>query len=199
VNPKLPCAPGHFCPAGTAHPSEFACANGTYSPAINLTAQSDCTVCPEGYYCTGGADQPSGPCTSGYYCPSGTAMGNQYPCPAGTHGNGQTNLTQSSDCFDCPVAHFCLIGSSVPIPCYAGTYSNVTNQPSVPCPTCPGGYYCPTETNQPIDCGVGYYSDDGASVCLSCQAGYYCDVNTTSKLFMWNDRICPEGILVNSV
>lgn len=41
-----PCPVSHYCPQGTSNP--IACPAGTYN---NVTQQSQCAICPEGFYC----------------------------------------------------------------------------------------------------------------------------------------------------
>lgn len=61
----------------------------------------------------------------------------------------------------CPAAHYCPEGSASPLPCPAGTYSNLTGQ-SV-CSRCPVGYYCPERTGNftKFPCPPGFYCPDG--------------------------------------
>lgn len=65
-NQKAPvlCAPGHYCPAGTATPDQYPCAAGTYSNKTNLKEQDECTPCERGWYCLEGSTTPSGELTS---------------------------------------------------------------------------------------------------------------------------------------
>ena len=97
----------------------------------------------------------------------------------------------------CTVSHYCPEGTSVPLPCPAGTYNNRTGQAN--CTACPAGFYCPagavTFTDYP--CHAGYYCPPGtdnafrypcprghyrnASLgvsvddCTPCPGGYYCE------------------------
>jgi len=89
LNPPLNCAVGHYCPAGTASATQFACPNGTYTNRTDLSSASQCTDCPAGSYCSGGMSAPDAACAAGYYCPINTDYATKFPCPAGTHGNGQ--------------------------------------------------------------------------------------------------------------
>ena len=47
ANVALDCSQGHYCPLGTPSPTSFPCPAGTYTAASNLTAESECTTCPE--------------------------------------------------------------------------------------------------------------------------------------------------------
>lgn len=68
----------------------------------------------------------------------------------------------------CPQGHFCPRGTSVPQPCPAGSYNNLTGQAS--CFPCPAGYYCPeaitTYSGHP--CPSGFYCPRGE--CLDCSS-----------------------------
>lgn len=73
TKPKVPCAPGFYCPAGTQYPTQFPCDQGTYSPNTDNFRKQDCTLCPPGKYCeTTGLSEPTGLCIEGYYCPAGS-------------------------------------------------------------------------------------------------------------------------------
>lgn len=63
-------------------------------------------------------------CDPGFYCPGGDDVPNPVatPCPIGLH---------------CPA------GSGSPVPCIAGTFTNLTQQDT--CLTCPAGFYCVPE------------------------------------------------------
>lgn len=87
-------------------------------------ASGDCSA---GYYCVGGAQQPSPTDNiTGNVCPMGSA------CPAGSHTpilclNGTyANHTGAADCYTCPAGFFCVAGDN-----------------PVQCPT---GYFCPEGT-----------------------------------------------------
>lgn len=56
----IACAPGHFCPAGTATDTESPCAAGTWTNLTNLREQAECYQCPRGYYCLEGSAAPTG-------------------------------------------------------------------------------------------------------------------------------------------
>ncbi len=58
------CCPGCHAIDGTC----YACAAGSYSSDCSNHTQSSCSVCPSGFFCPGGASQPS-------ECPSGTQAG----------------------------------------------------------------------------------------------------------------------------
>ncbi|KAF6119825.1 hypothetical protein HJG60_010211 [Phyllostomus discolor] len=96
----------------------------------------------------------------------------------------------------CPQGHFCPRGTSLPQPCPAGSYNNLTGQASCfPCPAgyycpeaittysghpCPSGFYCPRGTKYATQfpCPRGYYNPDPLTQsldgCLPCPPGHYC-------------------------
>lgn len=179
TNPKLTCATGHYCPAGTASPTALPCAAGTYSPEIDNHLAAQCLVCPAGRYCTGGQALPSGPCAEGHYCPTGSSSATSVACPAGSYfnyllGNGVlTGARAAPDCRVCPPGHYCPAASASPTQCAPGTYGRVSGlQAGSPsgsqtgCAPCPAGWQCPSAgTIDPTECGAGRYSGDGASSC----------------------------------
>jgi hypothetical protein len=113
TNPKVTCAPGHYCPAGTASPTQNPCPAGTYSPEIDNKEQAECLICPAGRYCSGGQALPTGPCSEGHFCPTGSSSATAVPCPAGTYFNyGLPNgvlkgARAAADCRVCPLGHYC--------------------------------------------------------------------------------------------
>jgi len=48
-----------------------------------------------------------------------------------------TNVAEGGPC---PIAHYCPLNTSTPLPCEPGEYNNLTQQ--AVCYTCPEGYYC---------------------------------------------------------
>ncbi|XP_078415887.1 uncharacterized protein LOC144691558 [Cetorhinus maximus] len=192
------CPKGYYCPAQTSL-NRKKCPKGTYSSIVGLQAVSECTPCDAGYFCSeAGADRVTGPCAPGYYCeggvdtptPEANNTGKGGPCLAGT---------------------FCPSGSSRPIGCPAGSYSNRSHQsecdlcrPGYYCTPystsflltpCWSGYYCPSGTMDPAQypCPVGTYNNrtmaQSVLDCLSCPAGQYCD----SKGLNAPSGPCPPG------
>ncbi|CAH1797048.1 unnamed protein product, partial [Owenia fusiformis] len=117
-----PCSAGYYCPGGqvTDSPVEYTCPKGfmcplgSPSPIIcprgqyqDQVGEATCMPCPTGKYCdphelnnVTGVIVPVD-CPAGYYCPLSTEFAQQNPCAPGTFSN-QTQLTQQSDCWDCP-------------------------------------------------------------------------------------------------
>lgn len=42
------CAPGYYCPEGTAYPFDFGCENGTYNEKEGMDDKADCRQCTQG-------------------------------------------------------------------------------------------------------------------------------------------------------
>ena len=68
VQPQA-CPAGAWCPAESTLPYEHLCPNGTFSDALGLSSEAECTPCTPGFYCgEAGLTAPSGECSSGHYC-----------------------------------------------------------------------------------------------------------------------------------
>ena len=137
-----PCPEGYYCEAGTGLDWQT-CPPGTYNNQTGLTAGDECKPCPGGYYCDDyAAENPKAPCDPGYYCEYGMDRAR----PTG----GENTTTVNGSCVlhggqtgvgdVCPVGHYCPQGTTVPLPCDAGTFSNVTGLDT--CLQCPAGFYC---------------------------------------------------------
>nr|XP_055052406.1 zonadhesin isoform X1 [Misgurnus anguillicaudatus] len=137
-----------------------------------MESQSACLFCPSGHFCPGvGLEQPAGLCLAGFWCKQGSPS----PSPFGT---------------ECPLGHYCPKGTTNPLPCPVGTWSNSTGLKSVEeCPSCPGGFYCAsTGLTEPTGlCSEGFYCaakaetptpTDGISGHV-CPEGHYCPPGTT--------------------
>ena len=99
---------------------------GTFNPYLGLNATEFCTSCTAGQYCDSeGLNTTTGPCDPGFYCPGGQNSSR----PAG---------------LECPVAHYCPLNSSQPLPCSNGTFMNHTMADQ--CYTCPQGWWVPLNT-----------------------------------------------------
>ncbi|NXH16925.1 WBC30 protein, partial [Bucco capensis] len=170
--------------------------------------------CEAGFYCQGRALTPvRDVCPAGAYCPPGSAL--PIPCPAGTYSNlsGLRSLPECLDCppgdcpegafcnetgmavpQECPKGHYCLAGSSFPLPCPAGTYSDVVRAAS--CKPCPAGSYCslPGLSEPEGYCQPGYYCTQGSSssspvrLRRRCPPGFYCPQRTGLHFYP-----CPPG------
>jgi hypothetical protein len=143
-----PCPVGAYCPVGTTVP--FPCPAGTFNPVIGAANISFCQPCSAGKACVGtGLHTPDADCTAGYYCASGATTTTPMFAFLANPSGGR-----------CPLGSYCPTGSSGPLPCEAGTYTNVTT--SVTCSTCPSRYYCPfTGMHSPLSCPLGSYCPSG--------------------------------------
>ena len=96
-----------------------------------------------GKYCSEiGAELPTDDCTEGYYCELGMDRAEPTGGNATTDVSGTCVLTggQTGIGDICPQGHYCPTGTTTPILCAAGSYSNVTGLAL--CVECPAGYYC---------------------------------------------------------
>ena len=177
------CPIGGYCPQGCSAPQN--CPAGYLMLISGAKAQSQCTLCPLGYYCAGSnSPLPTGLCAPGYFCSLGTTTANpaagispigsyapvgsaySLKCPRGTYGN-----TQGIDsCYECDPGYTCTdVGMSVKI-------------------SCPSGFYCQSLTTfnslgqsyDKLPCPIGKYNAltgrASANDCLLCPGGQYCDV-----------------------
>lgn len=114
---------GYFCPGGS-YKNQYPCPAGTFSSATGLMWQSQCLLCPVGYYCPQGCSAPVA-AAAGYYIdfPGATSINAQKLCPAGQSCStpGQS-LTFGGT--PCPRGKYCPAGTSVPVNCPAGTWSD---------------------------------------------------------------------------
>ena len=219
--PAGECDPGFYCPLGTnsSTPLEYECPIGSHCPGgtavplvcstgsfTNTTQQSDCQLCPPGWYCESGL--LCGPCPAGYFCLGGTSL-DWSPCPVGTYSN-QTGLSCVEQCIGCPgglycngtaatspsgecdAGYFCSFANFVPNPLSNSTAPNISsclamNYIGGPCPR---GNYCPQRTSDPLPCSFGTYSPvEGLEACLNCPPGYFC----TEASDNFESQPCPPG------
>jgi len=139
------CPSGHYCPSGVVKPKK--CPIGTYFSGTSATAVTDCVNCDGGKYCPeAGQTESSLNCSAGHYCTSKATISGPID---GVTGNV------------CTKGHYCPEGTTVPINCPEGTYSNVLGLSD--CTSCPEGYYCPEGAIDPINCPRGHYCPEGTN------------------------------------
>ena len=119
-------------------------------------------------------------------------------CPAGfTCGGGQEGVEPVA----CPEAHYCPEGSSVALPCPAGSYGAASGlQAEQDCHSCPAGHFCGPGVSEPTACSRGtvapnanmvtcndceagtYQVEAGQIACGSCRPGSFCPVGASAPL-----------------
>jgi hypothetical protein len=102
------------------------------------------------------------------------------PCPAGTYSGARTGLTDSSQCLNCTVGHYCPEASSQPTACGSGTYQPLAGVgDAANCRDCDAGWACPTSAiaAPSVPCDPGYYCPAGSSSASAnaCPAGAFTD------------------------
>ena len=197
-----PCPTGSFCSNATQHATQHLCPRGTYNNQTRRVSANDCVVCPAGKYCgEDGLAEPSGDCDAGWYCTGGAIQptpvrigvpdvkhntcacaANNQPtggvCPSGHYcpDNGTTAPTVcdgGSFCASvqllavtgsCSAGYMCIGGAATPTP-----NDNTTGK------TCPFGHHCKEGAVSATPCFPGTFSGPSAAQCTPCTAGSYCD------------------------
>ncbi|KAF6736840.1 hypothetical protein FQA47_014055 [Oryzias melastigma] len=219
-----PAGEGSFCPAGTARAQ--ACPPGTFSNQTGAQSRSVCTPCPpgvycslygattpqgpclEGYFCQGGAADPTpdssadfpknGPCPAGHYCPAGCLS--PVPCPLGSVRNTSGGVSME-DCFTCPAGYYCSTeGLTSPSgPCAAGFYCPFDFSSTTPYAfICPKGHFCPEGSALAFPCPTGEYQPNpGSENCIPCRPGFYCEEAIVGEPQPCPPHsYCPAGTMV---
>ncbi|XP_035857407.1 zonadhesin-like [Sander lucioperca] len=174
-----PCPKGHYCPAGTALPNQHPCPIGSFNPRQRTHSLAGCTPCAAGQYCPSvGMSEPAGPCHAGYWCREGASS----PSPL-------DGLSGSR----CPPGHYCPSGTTAPVACPEGSWSNSSGlHIQEDCTPCLGGFYCDSVglTKPSGPCSGGYYCIKGAVTSTPtdgitggpCPEGYYCPEGTVQPV-----------------
>nr|XP_006821767.1 PREDICTED: uncharacterized protein LOC100369099 [Saccoglossus kowalevskii] len=178
-----PCPQGHYCLRGDVDAYPRPCPEGTYTDQNGTMQESDCVLCPAGYYCNDtGLTAPAPPdgitgglCPAGGYCPAGSAV--PAPCPVGYYSNS-TGSKRPEDCIACDPGYF------------NGTFVFDTGRQELSqCDECTPGKYCSSVGLQEVsgDCQAGYYCLAGSNTSTPtpesgmgdvCPVGYYCPAGT---------------------
>jgi hypothetical protein len=191
----------------------------TRSDYLAEKQNTDCIICPPGYYCQRGSIIPI-PCPIGSFCEHQSAE--PMMCQKGTY----NNQTKQYKCTECEPGRVCLsdnMDSTSPCPpgfvCpdYGiGTLdSNITIadfKSASPCPpseycplgavdhglSCPAGYYCPEGSSSPTECYAGTFQNlTGMSYCFDCPPGYYCkQTNMTAPTPCIAGKVCNTTDLI---
>ncbi|XP_077985306.1 uncharacterized protein LOC144439946 [Glandiceps talaboti] len=177
-----PCPQGYYCPEGTGYDYQ-PCPTGTYGATKGLIQEPDCTPCTGGRYCsTPGSPTTDGPCSAGHYCELGV----------------DTNTPTDSDGHKgvggvCPAGSYCPSNTPTPIPCPAGSYTNIPQQSG--CGQCPAGFYCSGNTSDPYSypCPVGHYCPRGTEYGeeYPCPEGTYNSLDNQQN--STSCELCPAG------
>lgn len=163
------CPKGSYCPAGSH--THQTCAAGQFQNEFGKVSSADCIPCTAGKYCaSAGTAVPDGDCYGGYYCPI-----------------SQTSKTPAA--YQCQPGYYCPNGTSIPIGCPDGTFSNTSLSTS--CYNCPAGYTCTGNSSIPEPCPVGYYCPAGSSYPTICKNGTY--GNATMRIDQSQCLSCPAG------
>lgn len=97
-------------------------------------------------------------------------------CSPGEYENGLS-------CSSCPIGSYCPVGTSSPISCPAGSYSDSTG--AVICKVCPPGHSC---TSSAATACTNGYTPGGGVACASCPAGFTCSILVSNS-----PDVCPIG------
>ena len=161
-----PCDAGHYCPVGTSVPRP--CLAGTFSNATNLTAAGECTDASPGHFATIGATTEPTPCSPGSFAAK-EGQSKCDHCPAGS----QCPEEATYEAQPCVAGHYCPVGTSVPRPCPAGSYSNGTNLTAASeCTVASSGYFATIGATEPTPCSPGSFAaKEGQAKCESCARG----------------------------
>nr|XP_057935999.1 SCO-spondin isoform X4 [Doryrhamphus excisus] len=181
----LKCPAGFYCLEGTSDP--VPCPPGSFNPLEGQAESADCRECHAGKACTQVALRaPDVDCMQGFVCPPGSSKPNAQinACPPGTLSN-RTDLTDRSQCQQCPARYACLRGTGgvqrAPLSCSAGHY-------------CPPGTKFPTQYKCPEGTWSGQSGLESESECQPCPQGWYCLVGSGSPSGRCSSgHYCPEG------
>ena len=116
-------------------------------------------------------------------------------CPAGKLCSEAATVIPA----DCPAGHACPQGSSVALPCRAGSYSAAANlESSDGCLRCPGGSFCPPGADKPTHCSPGSYAETSSTECIACpNLQFFTTLSSGSASA--NDCVCKAGRFMNYV
>ncbi|CAN0099917.1 unnamed protein product, partial [Heterosigma akashiwo] len=191
------CPAGHYCPEGSSQP--VPCGPGHYASATHNTNASDCApctpgyhcpnastvvpteLCPEGFYCEEGTENPHLQCAAGQQCPLGSSSAGD--CPEGTY---QPYAAQGN-CSSCPPGQYCGVKTTTPS-------------------DCPPGFFCPESTRHAHEfpCPNGTYSNESRlemqSQCVDCDPGSYClyEGMTAPSGFCDSGFYCNYGAVISA-
>lgn len=183
--PEGKCAPGWYCTFGSWSSKPTISGNDTGDscscPSVTMGG-----MCVAGTYCPEGSPAPI-PCDPGSYCLHDELGSTSGLCLEGYYCNGSTivpNPVNDSTGDICPKGHYCPTGSTYPIACEPGEFSDsFANANKSNCLPCTAGMYCPYYgMDLPAGlCHVGWYCPEGMT--LAQPVGKQC----------LRGQACPEG------
>jgi hypothetical protein len=186
------CEPGFYCPGKKIlNSTKKKCLIGSFTWNYNSTycspctmpgyfynvTQSDCMICPKGYYCVNNMIKP---------CPRGSFAATQGLSECFTCKNGYYTSADNEQCILCQAGHYCVSG--VMFPCPYSYYNPLEGQfqctfcplgslayhldvaRTLPCDPCPANYYCPSPQHK-LSCPDGTFSTEGSTSVINC----FCD------------------------
>ena len=195
AEPEGLCDPGWFCELGSWSPRPVGLGNDTIGECKCLDGRTG-GKCLAGSYCPAGADAPI-QCDGGKYCDASGLSAVSGDCLAGYYCNGSTiisNPVNDTTGDVCPQGHYCPTGSSYPIPCDPGYYTDhFANQNESNCLLCTAGSYC-SAYGMPLPddlCDAGWYCPEGMTTpqppSYQCLAGHKCPRGSPDQM------PCPSG------
>ena len=98
------CNPGYYCPLGSTSPNQVPCPTRTYLPGYGGESVEQCSLCTAGGYCPNEGNAIPIVCPKGFYCITG--LDEPLPCLPGTYGNA-SGLTSASECNPCDGGMYC--------------------------------------------------------------------------------------------
>ena len=184
------------------------CEPGKYGSRLGQNSESDCLVCPNGYFCE--RDGLKTPCSLGKYgisSQNASYKAKEYEnnvcqaCPASKYGvlAGQSKLRDA--CMGCPAGRFSLtiglkndtnnVKDYCPKSCGVGFYLDSTLEDNQ-CTRCPHGAFCPDATDAlGMVAKAGYWRVPNTTRFIAC-------LNPCACLGAFNDGIvCKEKVFLN--
>ena len=158
-----------------------------------MTSADDCSICPEGTFCSVGSAQATS-CAPGTY----NAEPKQDSCTKCEAGKFQDE-DGSTECKDCTAGYYCGEGAAAALPCPGGTSKPTDLQGAMiskdQCLTCPAGTSCSVGSALPSPCLPGSYGkESGQATCELCDAGKYTpDLGRTACKDCTDGALCVRG------
>ncbi|GAB9469615.1 hypothetical protein Gpo141_00006888 [Globisporangium polare] len=183
IQPTGTCKSGFYCTGGSASSTpSLSATGGPCLPGTNCPEGSAVPiVCDAGSYCSSTNTDRALPCDQGFYCVQGSYTANP---------TGQNNsLGVIGDV--CSAGHYCPQGTSNPIPCPPGTFSeNTQNIQAADCFPCPPGFLCSVSgIVTPFEkCPPGFICTGGER-----EATQRCPKGSECPEGLFQPTVCPAG------